>query len=341
MVITFHTNMKAAVLNQTKQALKLETRPEMNPAPGNVIVQLKMAALNRRDFWITQGLYPSIQLPVILGSDGAGTVSKTGSNVDDCWLGEEVIIQPGLNWGENEAFQSNAYHILGMPTDGTFATHVEIPITNVFRKPNQLNWSQSAALPLAGLTAYRALFSQGLVEERMNVLITGAGGGVSTFAIQFSVAIGANVWVTSSSNTKIGTAVELGARGGVNYTEEDWAQSLARQADAFDVIIDSAGGAGYPSLIELSAPGARIVSYGATTGNPKNIDMFKVFWKQLRIQGSTMGSTQDFQNMLSFIESKKVSPIIEKIFPLSEINQALALMQSSEQFGKIVIDCSN
>ena len=331
--------MKAAVLNHSKQPLQLETRPDLNPSPGHVIVRLKNAALNRRDYWITQGLYPGIRTPVILGSDGAGTVAEIGEGVDSNWLTKEVIIQPGIHWGGDETAQSEAFHILGMPTDGTFATHVQIPVENLHTKPENLNWAQSAALPLAGLTAYRALFSQGGLTEGMNILITGAGGGVSAFALQFSLAAGANVWVTSSSASKIEKAIKLGAKGGANYKEENWSNTLAKQAGSFQLIIDSAGGSGYHALIELAAPSGRIVNYGATTGNPKNIDMFKVFWKQLRIQGTTMGSPQDFQNMIHLVESKNIQPLIEKAFDLLEVNDALAMMRHSEQFGKIVLNC--
>ena len=333
--------MKAALLNQIKQPLRLETRPDLEPDPGHTVVELKAAALNRRDYWITQGMYPGIQTPVVLGSDGTGTVTQIGDGVDSKWIGQNVIIQPGLNWGSEESNQSESYHILGMPSDGTFATQVQVPVENLHQKPTSLDWNQSAALPLAGLTAYRALFSQGGLSEGMNILITGAGGGVSSFAIQFSVVIGVNVWVTSGSEAKIEKAIELGAKGGANYKSENWYQTLSKQAGAFDLIIDSAGGAGYNALIELAAPGGRIVNYGATTGNPKNIDMFKVFWKQLRLQGTTMGSPEDFKKMIELVETKKIQPAIDKVYPLTEINQALKSMQHSEQFGKIVINCQN
>ena len=333
--------MKAAILRQLKQPLQLESRPDLEPDPDHAIVDLKTAALNRRDYWITCGMYPDISTPVILGSDGAGTVSKTGVGVDSDWNGRKVIIQPGLNWGDDASKQSESYHILGMPMDGTFATQVQVPVGNLYPKPAGLDWNQSAALPLAGLTAYRALFTQGGIKKGMNILITGAGGGVSSLAIQFSVANGAHVWVTSSSTSKIERAVQLGARGGENYNHENWFKSLADRAGAFDVIIDSAGGKGYHALIDLAAPGGRIVNYGATSGNPKNIDMFKVFWKQLRLQGTTMGSAQDFTEMLTLIESRNIQPLVDKIYPLAEINQALDVMKHSSQFGKIVIRCQD
>ena len=164
--------MKAAIFSQLKQPLQLESRSDLEPDPDHVIVNLKTAALNRRDYWITRGMYPDIRTPVVLGSDGAGTVSKTGVGVDSDWNGRKVIIQPGLDWGDDASKQSESYHILGMPVNGTFATQVQVPVGNLYPKPAGLDWNQSAALPLAGLTAYRALFTQGGIKKGMNISFT-------------------------------------------------------------------------------------------------------------------------------------------------------------------------
>ena len=330
--------MKALVLKATHQPLALEERPALKAAPGEVVVQLKAAALNRRDYFITQGLYPGIKPPVVLGSDGAGVVSMVGDGVDATWAGKEVIINPGLDWGDGESAQAKEFNILGLPRDGTFATEVAVPASQLHAKPGHLNWQEAAALPLAGVTAYRAVFSQGGLQEGETVLITGIGGGVATFALQFAVAAGAKVWVTSSSPQKIQRAVQLGALGGLDYTNEHWARELARLAGAPHLIIDSAGGAGYASLIHLAAPGGRIVNYGATAGPPEKIDLFKMFWKQLRLQGSTMGSPADFAAMLELVSKQGIKPVVDAAFPLAEGNQALAQMKTSPQFGKYVLE---
>jgi zinc-binding alcohol dehydrogenase/oxidoreductase len=219
--------MKALVLNAIKTPLALEDHPAPSPAAGEAVVALKAAALNRRDYWITQGMYPGIMLPVVLGSDGAGVVASVGTNVDAAWQGREVIIDPGLDWGDSEAAQSTKFHILGLPRDGTFADQVVVPATQLHDKPLHLTWQEAAALPLAGVTAYRALFSQGGLQRGDALLITGIGGGVATFALQFAIAAGANVWVTSSSDEKIARAVALGAKGGFNYKSDSWPKEAA------------------------------------------------------------------------------------------------------------------
>lgn len=329
--------MKALVLHSIRQPLTLEERPDLHPSPGEVVVALRAAALNRRDYWITQGQYPGIKTPVVPGSDGVGVVTRAGEGVDSDWVGREVIINPGFEWGDNPAAQSPRFNILGLPRDGTFATEVTVPSGQLHPKPKHLDWQQAAALPLGGLTAYRAVFFQGGCHPGQTVLITGIGGGVATFALQFAVAAGAQVWVTSSSADKIRKAVERGARGGFDYTADDWPKAFRETADAPDLIVDSAAGPGHGALIDLAAPGGRIVHYGATAGPPEKLDLFKVFWKQIRLQGSTMGSPDDFAAMLAFVEKHRIEPMIDAVFPLAEANDALARMKDSPQFGKYVL----
>lgn len=329
--------MKALVLQETHQPLALEERPRLEPGHGEAVVTLKAAALNRRDYWITQGLYPGIKSGVILGSDGAGIVSRTGEGVDPAWEGEEVILNPSLNWGERQEAFGDDFSILGLPVDGTFATEILIPATQLHEKPKHLNWEEAAALPLAGLTAYRALFTQGGLQKGETVLITGAGGGVSTFLIQYAVAAGAEVWVNSSSREKIDRAVSLGAEGGFLYTEEEWPQQLLNASGAPSLIVDSAAGPTYDTLIDLVEMGGRIVNFGATLGPPDKLEMRKVFWKQLRLQGSTMGSPVDFEGMVQFNQVHKLKPVVDSTYPLEEGNDAIALMKTSPQFGKLVL----
>jgi NADPH:quinone reductase-like Zn-dependent oxidoreductase len=330
--------MQAYILKATHEPLEMEERPALIAAAGEVVVALQAAALNRRDYWITQGLYPGIEPPVVLGSDGAGIVTAVGDGVDPGRVGAEVIINPGLDWGDNQAVQGFNFSILGLPTDGTFAGEVVVPASQLHQRPAHLSWQEAAALPLAGVTAYRAVFSQGGLASGETVLVTGAGGGVATFAIQFALAAGADVWCTSSSQTKIDKAVAAGARGGFLYTDEDWVMQYREAAQSPDLIIDSAAGAGYPALVGLAAPGGRIVNYGATAGPPKKIDMFKVFWNQLTLQGSTMGSPEDFAAMLAFVAEHEVRPIIDSVLPLDAVNTALEQMASSPQFGKLVLE---
>jgi zinc-binding alcohol dehydrogenase/oxidoreductase len=329
--------VKALVLQSIKSPLEFEDRPDLTPSADEVVIRLKAAALNRRDYWITQGMYPGIETPVVLGSDGAGEVSMTGSRLGNFWQGREVIINPGLDWGDDPAAQGPDFSVLGMPRDGTFATEVIVNASQLHEKPSHLDWHQAAALPLAGLTAWRALFTQGQLQSGETVLITGIGGGVAAFALQFAVACGAHAWVTSSSQEKIDRAVEVGAMGGFDYTADQWSRELVKEAGSPHLIIDGAGGQGYRSLLNVAAAGGRIVNYGSTAGAPDSLELFKVFWKQLRLQGSTMGSPQDFAAMLKFVGDKQLVPIVDSVMPLADGNLALDQMQLSPQFGKFVL----
>lgn len=329
--------MQALVLQSTATPPVIENRADPEAGPGEAVVRLEAAALNRRDYWITQKLYPGIRTPVILGSDGAGVIEAVGAGVDSDRVGEEVVIQPGFGWGEQATAQGRDYHILGTPEDGTLAERMAIDAGHLYPKPSHLSFEEAAALPVAGVTAYRALFPQGGLQAGETVLVTGAGGGVAVFAIQLAVAAGAEVWVTSSSSEKIARAGELGAQGGFDYTAEGWKKSCADQAGPVDLAIDGAGGPGYAALIDLAASGGRIVNYGATAGKPESLDLFKVFWKQLRLQGSTMGSPEDFQAMLTFVEQHGLRPVIDRVEPLENGPAAIASMADSGQFGKIVI----
>ncbi len=331
--------MKALCLNALKTPLSLEDREAPPLAEGEVRITLQAAALNRRDYWITQGMYPGIKLPVILGSDGAGVVTETSSGVATELVGRGVIINPGMSWGTQQSAQSGDFQILGMPRDGTFAEQICVPAEYVYPRPDHLDPYQAAALPLAGLTAYRALFTQGQLAPGESVLITGIGGGVATFCLQFAHAAGAIVHVTSSSDEKLERARQLGAASGYNYRQDDWAKRLVKAVGPADLVIDSAGGAGYAALLDAAAPAGRVVSYGATTG-PAKLDLFKLFWKQLRLIGSTMGSLRDFAQMLQFVNDHNLVPAVDQVIPLAAGNTALEKMTTSRQFGKIVLSIS-
>lgn len=333
--------MRAVTLKETGKPLEIVEKEKPEPGEGEVLVQVKAAALNHRDVWIQHGQYANIQLPAVLGSDGAGIVAETGAGVDRSWIGKEVVIDPSTGWGNNPRAQGREFKILGMPQEGTFAEYVKVPVQNLYNKPVHLSFEEAAAVPLAGVTAYRALFTRCDLQEGERVLITGAGGGVAIFAIQFAVAAGAEVWVTSSSEEKIMKARELGAKGGAIYKAPDWSKKLKEEAGGgFDVIIDSAGGEGFSQLIRLSNPGARIGNYGRTAGMIKELNPAEIFWKQISINGSTMGTAQDFASMARFIEEKKVKPVVDKVYPLEEAEQAFRRMDEGKQFGKIVLKVS-
>lgn len=329
--------MKALVLEGLNEPLQLKELSELTPAAGEAIVRVKAAALNHRDVWIQKGQYAGIKYPIILGSDGAGVVAEVGEGVDRSWIGKEVIINPGQNWGSNPNAHAKSFRILGLPDNGTFAQYVKVPAQYLVSKPVYLSFEEAAALPLAGLTAYRALFSRAQLQLGEKVLITGIGGGVALFVLQFALLKRADVYVTSGSDAKIERAIGLGASGGANYRESDWVENLQKKAGSFDVIIDSAAGEGFSKLIELASVGGRIAIYGGTQGKIKDIIPARIFWKQLSILGSTMGNEKEFGNMIKFVEENRLKPVIYKIFNWQDAEEAMRRMDNSEQFGKIVL----
>lgn len=333
-------NQKAVVLHGAKEPLVLTSVSIPAIGRDEALVRIKAAAFNRRDWWIQQGRYAGLKFPIILGSDGAGIVEQVGSERYSGWAGREVVINPSFGWGDAEAHQGGSFHILGLPQDGTFAEFVRVPVANLHRKPAHLSFEEAAALPLGGLTAYRALFSRAGLKRGDRVLVVGAGGGVATFALQWAVHAGAEVYVTSSAQAKIEHAMALGAMGGVLYTDDDWAQQLQEQANGFDIIVDSALGNGVMRYPDLANPGGRIVFFGGTAGDLPALNARKVFWKQLSLLGTTMGSPADFAAMMAFVNQHLVVPVVHATYPLAEAEAALRQMDRSTQFGKIVLAVS-
>ncbi|WP_295673473.1 zinc-binding dehydrogenase [uncultured Mucilaginibacter sp.] len=329
--------MKAIVLKGADQPLVLKEveKPTLNA--GEVLVKIVAAALNRRDYWITIGKYAGIKYPSILGSDGAGIVAEVGNNADEHWIGKEVIINPSQDWGDHAEYQGKDFKILGLPENGTFAEYVKVRTEFLHAKPTHLDWEQAAALPLAGLTAFRALFTKGKAKKGDKVLISGVGSGTGTFALTWAVAAGCQVFVTSRSEEKIEKAIQLGASAGVSYNAPDWPEQLQQLAGGFDVIIDSALGDGFARFLDISNPGCRIVFFGGTAGNVPELNGRKIFWKQLQILGTTMGTKEEFKEMVDFVNKHRLVPVIDEVFPMVEAEKAVQKMAESPQFGKIVL----
>ncbi len=319
--------MKALVFNAINEALEFQQMPEpVQKGIETAIVQLKAAALNHRDLFITQGLYANIKTPCILGSDGAGVLGEAA-----------VVLYPALDWGDSPHFQGNDFRVLGMPEDGTFAEKIAVPVSNIFPAPAHLNYEQAAALPLAGLTAWRTVFTRCQLKAGEKVLISGIGGGVALMAMQFAVAIGAEVYVTSGTVEKIEKAKALGAKHGENYREADWHKRLKAASGGFDVIIDSAGGDGFALFPSICNPGARIGFYGGSLGKVNGLSLQPLFWKQISILGSTMGSPSEFKAMLAFVAQHEIVPVVDEVFELSDGNRAFEKMRQGGQFGKLVL----
>jgi NADPH:quinone reductase-like Zn-dependent oxidoreductase len=331
--------MKAIVLRTLggPEVLRLEEVPLGPPAEGEVLVRLRAAALNHRDVWIRTGRYAGIRLPVILGSDGAGEVVETADNVDSSWRGRAVVIDPALNWGTDERAQGSAFQILGLPRDGTYAEFVKVPVHHVHEKPEHLSFEEAAAIPLASVTAYRALIVRAQIKAGETIVITGIGGGVATCALRIATHLGARVYVTSGSDAKLEAARANGAAGGVNHRNSDWPKAaIALIGGRPDVVLDGAGGDTFNNALDLVAPGGRVVSYGATLGPVHQLEVRRIFWKQLNVLGSTMGTPRDFAAMLRLYEDG-LRPIIDSVFPLEQASEAHRRMEQGEQFGKIVL----
>jgi zinc-binding alcohol dehydrogenase/oxidoreductase len=335
--------MKAVVLHELEgpESLSYEDVQDPEPGSGEIVVRLRYAALNRRDVFVTQGMYPGAKpdaLPIILGSDGSGEVAARGDGADGPEEGAEVVINPALYWGDNPKFPGKNYRILGLPDDGTYAQFVKVPADHVFPKPAHLSHEEAAAIPLAALTAYRALFTRGQLQEGETVFVPGIGGGVATFVVQMAKAAGATVFVSSGEDEKIEKAKELGAEGGVNYNSEDWSKELKSMAGGVDLSVDSVGGDAFNNMIQLAKPGGRIVVFGATAGPASKVMTISIALKNLDVFGTAMGNAQEFGDMLEFYEKHELHPRINETFPLEEATAAQQHMEEGKGIGKIVLE---
>jgi NADPH:quinone reductase-like Zn-dependent oxidoreductase len=329
--------MKAALFREKDAPLQIADVPKPTPARDQVLIRVHSAALNHRDLWIQREQATPLTLPVILGSDCSGVVEEAGDAAKE-WIGKEVIVNPGIDWGKNPVVQSSTFRILGFPDHGTFAEYLVIHHKQVAEKPEHLGMDEAAAVPLAALTAYRALFTKARIRPGERILITGIGGGAALWALTMAHAFGAMVFVTSSRESKRTKAIAMGAKGAADYSDREWADQLRSMAGAFDVIVDSAGGPSFGALVELTAPGGRIVNFGRTAGNINEVSTRILYWNQISILGTTMGTADEFLSMLDFIHTYRIKPVIDHVFPLTDINLAFQHMETREQFGKILLN---
>src|SRR5918999_393994 len=331
--------MKAVRLHELEgpDELVYEEVPDPERGPGETVVGLGAAALNRRDLFATQGQYPGVTpeiLPRIPGSDGSGEVVARGEGADGPDEGTEVVINPALYWGDDPRKPGKEYRILGLPDDGTFAQFVKVPADSVFPKPSHLSHEEAAAIPLAALTAYRALVTRGEVKEGETVVVPGIGSGVATFVVQMAAALGARVFVTSGSDEKIEKAKEIGAEGGVNYNNEDWSRELKSMAGGVNLSVDHVGGEAFDALVSLAAPGGRIVTFGATVGPKVTVVMPRIFLKHLTVLGTAMGTPEEFGAMLDLYAEHGLRPVVNETFPLEETTAAMGYMEVGAGIGK-------
>lgn len=323
--------MKAIVFTDN-QKYSLQKVAIKQPQQGEVKVKLKTAGLNRRDlFLINESATPDQHF--ILGSDGAGIIEELGVGVTNCQVSDEVIINPSLDW--NKANKTpDIPQILGGPTDGTFAEYVIVPCKNIIAKPDFLSWTEAGSLSLAALTAYRALFTKGQLTYGKHLFIPGVSGGVATYALLFAKAIGARVTVTSRDEIKLKKAEQLGADR-LLKTTDDWSKEL--ENDKADVILDSIGEVLFSQYLAVLKANGNLVNFGRSSGDIVELSLSNLFFSQFNILGTSMGSKEEFEQMIQFLTTHHIKPIIDRTFDLQNFKKAIKHMETSRQFGNIAI----
>jgi zinc-binding alcohol dehydrogenase/oxidoreductase len=303
------------------EVLRYEDVPDPVAGEGEVLVELRAASLNHLDVWMRKGL-PSVPKPRILGADGAGVIAGTD---------ERVVINPGI-------LEDGKMHIVGETRDGTNAELIAVPAAFVHPIPGDLSFEEAAAFPLTFETAYRMLVTRARLQAGEWVLVWGVGGGVATAAVALAKALGANVIVTSSSDEKLARATELGADATVNHATGDVVAVVKEvTGGGAHVVVDDVGEATWKRTLDAARPAGRIVVCGATTGPNPPAALHRVWWKQLSILGSTMGTPEDFQGVWDLIDAGKVRPLVDSVFPLAEAAQAHERLEAGLQLGKIVL----
>lgn len=345
--------MKAVVIHEHGglDYLKVEELAEPRIAQNEVILQVRSASLNHLDIWVRKGRpVLELQMPHILGSDAAGIVIDKGTETHGFNIGDEVILNPGLSCGcceycrRGEQSQCVSFGIIGMTKPGTFAEKVAVPFYNLWPKPAHMDFNEAAALPLAYQTAWRMLVTRAGLKAGETILIHGIGGGVALAALQLAKLAGAEVIVTSASDEKLVKAKKIGADHTINYKTTSDVAEVVREIThgrGIDIVVDTVGAATWYTDFEAVRRGGRIVLCGATGGATAQTDLQSLYWNQITVLGSTMGSNEDFRQMLEAVTAAKLKPIIDSVRPLESIKEATARMENAEQFGKIVLRVSD
>jgi len=320
--------------------------PDPEPGPGEVLVRVHACALNFLDVWVRRG-WPGLKLemPHWCGADVAGEIAELGENVPDWQVGQRVVVDPGVNLVEDEYTRrgedsvSSGYHILGEHRRGGAAEYLIVPAGNLAVIPENIDYPEAAAPLLVGLTAWRMLMHQAALRAGESVLVVGAGGGVNSMAIQIARLAGATVYVVASNTEKSERARELGADVVLDRSQVDWGKEIFKLTSrrGVDVVVDNVGQATITKSMQAVARGGRIVIVGNTSGPQAEIDIRFIFGKQISLIGSTMGSHQDFRDILDLLWAGKIKPVIHQVIPLREGCDAYKMMEAGEHFGKILL----
>jgi zinc-binding alcohol dehydrogenase/oxidoreductase len=311
------------------EVLRYEDAPDPVAGAGEVLIALEAASLNHLDIWLRRGL-PSAPKPRILGADGAGIVAGVGEGVNGFDQGDAVLINPGLDDGAR---------IVGEHMDGTHAELIAVPAEYVHPVPNGLSFEEAAAFPLVFETAYRMLVTRAGLREGEWVFVWGIGSGVATASLQVAKALGARVVVTSSSDEKLERARELGADAAVNHATADVADAVRSATDGHgaDVVVEHVGEATWKTSLQVAAAGGRVAVCGATSGPNPPANLHRIWWKQLTVVGSTMGTREDFAAVYELVASGRARPVVDRVFPLAEAAAAHAHLEAGRQLGKVVL----
>ena len=313
------------------EVLRYEDVPDPEPGVGEILVSLRAAGLNHLDIWIRKGL-PSVPKPRILGADGAGIVAALGEGAQGFALGDRVVINPGIP-------HNGRITVIGEHTDGTCCELKAIPSAQLSPLDDALSFEAGAAFPLTFETAHRMLVTRAALQEGEWVLIWGIGGGVALAAFELCRALGARTIVTSSSVEKLARARELGADVAVNHAEDDVVQAVkdATAGEGADVVVETVGEATWERSLSAAAQEGRIVVCGATSGHSPPARLYRLWWKQLTIYGSTMGMPADFEGAYDLIRAGRARVHVDSVFPLAEAAKAHERLESGAQFGKVVL----
>ena len=325
--------MKAVRIHEDggPEVLRYEDVEDPTPREGEVLVELRAAGLNHLDIWVRKGM-PSVPKPRILGADGAGVVAALGDGVEGFAVGDRVVVNPGIPHGKRIT-------VIGEHTDGTYCELKAIPAEQLYTLDDRLSFEQGAAFPLVFETAYRMLVTRASLREGEWVLIWGIGGGVALAAFEIAKALGARTIVTSSSDEKLERARDLGADVAANHADSDVVQTVKDATDGAgaDVVVETVGEATWERSLAAAAQEGRIVVCGATSGHSPPARLYRLWWKQLAVYGSTMGMPSDFEGAYDLIRSGKARVHVDSTFPLAETAQAHERLESGRQFGKVVL----
>ena len=319
-------------------------RPQVDP--GHILVRARAVALNRLDLFVLEGIPGvNLEMPHVMGSDGAGIVEEVGLGVSRLEPGDQVMLNPGLSCGQCEFCVQGehslciGFGLMGEHTGGTFAQYFQAPEANFERMPSGVSFEEAAAFSLVTQTAWRMLKTRARLRAGEDGFIHGIGGGVASAALQIAVLSGARTFVSSSSETKLEQARELGADHCFNYTTADVAKEVYKLTGkrGVDVVVEGPGAATWLQSLKMVRKGGRIVTCGATTGANPQTELRLIFWKQIEILGSSMSSRREYQEIIELLSKGKLRPVIDRVFPLSQARDAIEFLQNQSQFGKIVL----